>query len=199
MRYFAYFRPLVATSMKTKAITYLILILLSSSYVFSQDDNHINLYKHGTAKERKIKKNRFVKVTLDENHWFSGQIISKSDSFLYITYNYETLIEENDSITKVTNYDVIDYDSESCVGLNLNDIDYVDYETQFGLVSATVGSLSLLTALVVAPLVSYGYKSGEFNSDRYLNIMKYSLPTAAVGFSLYFAFGNRKFSIRPMN
>ena len=85
--------------MKTKAIAYLILILLSSNYAFSQDDNHINLYKYGTAKERKIKKNRFVKVTLDENHWFSGQIISKTDSFLYITYNYETVIEENDSIT----------------------------------------------------------------------------------------------------
>jgi hypothetical protein len=185
--------------MKTRAITYLILILLSSSYLFSQDDTHIKLYKFETAKEKKIKNNRFVNVTLDENHWLSGQIVSKTDSFLFITYNYETVIEENDSIRKITNYDVVDYDSESCVGLNLNDIDYIDYDTQVGWISASIGSLSLLTALIVAPLVSYGYKSGEFNSERYLNIMKYSLPTAAVGFSLYFAFGNRKFSVRPMN
>jgi hypothetical protein len=187
--------------MTTRAIALLTLILFSSTICYSQEgDSHLTLYKYGTSKTRKIKKEKFVTVNMNSQYQtYGGFILDVSDSNLCITKEYHTRFLETDTTEIEVNYSYTGSNLGPTIQLSLSDVNYVKYEPEARTVFASIGAFSLLTSLIVAPLVSFGYKTGEFNSDRYLTIMKYSLPLTAVGFSLSIVFGSRKFSVRPMN
>ena len=50
-------------------------------------------------------------------------------------------------------------------------IEFIDYTSSFrgtlGEVGGSIGGMSMIAMLLVAPLVSIDYKNGGFNSDRY--------------------------------
>ena len=61
---------------------------------------------------------------------------------------------------------------------------------------ALITTLSALSALVAAPLVSIKYREGGFNGDRYLRVAGYSLAATGVGVALMIGSKKRHYSIR---
>lgn len=185
-----------------RTILTIALIILFVPFFSSGQKNksYLKVYKYGTTKEKRIKSEMFVDVTInDEKETYSGYLMGISDSILLITYDYHKQLIRTDSSQTVVTYSRTDMEDASTIQLNLSSVDYISHETQTGFISASLGAASLLTTLVIAPLVSYRFKDGVFNSERYLNIMKFSLPATIVGFTLYYSFGSKKYSVRPMN
>lgn len=182
-------------------LTISLIILFTPLFSLGQKDStHIRVYKYGTSKEKRIKSERFVDVKLnDDKGEFSGHLMEISNSNLYITYDYHKQIIKTDSSVTLVSYTRTDFDDASTIQLNLSNIDYISYETRTGLIAASLGAASLFTTLIIAPIVSYRFKDGGFNSDRYLNIMKFSLPATVIGLTVYYSFGSKKYSVRPMN
>ncbi|MCB0588858.1 MAG: hypothetical protein KDD06_26450 [Phaeodactylibacter sp.] len=86
------------------------------------------------------------------------------------------------------------------VAYSIADISHLTYRnkgaegwTNMGGIITTLGALN---ALVVAPLVSINYGSGEFNSEQYLRWAGYSLGATGVGVTLLLSSKKRHFEIQ---
>jgi hypothetical protein len=186
--------------MKTTLILFISILFICDFSHGQKDSTHIKLYKYDSSREKLVKRETYLTVLLDDDKIiYNGKLIDKTDSFLLITYDYYQEKIKTDSTETFKSYRRIDEKEAPIVKIKLDDINYVSKESNTGLVFAGMGGLSLITSLIVAPLVSYSFRTGEFNSDRYLNIMKFSLPATALGFTFYYTFGNKKYSVRPMN
>lgn len=69
--------------------------------------------------------------------------------------------------------------------LRIQDVSYLKYSNPFrktfNSAGSTISTLSLLSGLLIAPLVSMDFSNGVFNSTRYLNWTKASIGGLAIG------------------
>lgn len=128
---------------------------------------------------------------------YEGYLLQKSDqSLTFHVLSFEQQIQKHDRLVQ-RSFEPVTDSLEIIQEIRLDNIDFVSRQTNVGGMCVLTGTLACLTAVFVAPLVSFNYRNGTFNSNRYLNIMKFSLPTAAVSLGIYYAFGSRTFHITP--
>lgn len=65
-------------------------------------------------------------------------------------------------------------------------------------ISATLTALGYTTALLVAPLVSINYKTGDFNSDRYYKVAGAGLIAVGVSLPLAILTSGRTFELKDL-
>jgi hypothetical protein len=65
-------------------------------------------------------------------------------------------------------------------------------------VSAGLSAAGYLTALIIAPLISINYKTGDFNSDRYYKVAGAGLITVGVTLPLALIFSGRTFELKDL-
>jgi hypothetical protein len=158
--------------------------------------NKIRYFKQGTyfgfiIKDACIDSNCKGKFNL-----IQGQLISISDSGIVIDLTYqETRTSYNDSIVEVKLYaDFVPVpNNKQRILIPNNNIQYIKYSPKSRVSMGLLGSAGLLTAAIIAPLISINYSTGTFNSSIYFSTVVPSLITATISFATYFSFHTRKF------
>ncbi|MFN6377787.1 MAG: hypothetical protein ACK4WD_00825 [Flavobacteriales bacterium] len=83
--------------------------------------------------------------------------------------------------------------------INIENINYIDYTSPSLDVLQTIGSaatfLSIVSTVIVAPLLSINYKNGDFNQDRYYTMAGAGLIGLSVGIPLQLFSNSRSYKI----
>lgn len=143
--------------------------------------------KYNNGKIKKLKQGTYIEVVSynkDTTHIQSGDLIDLNDSLLIINMSFEDfkLVKENFTFSK---YFI--YETPYKTSIPINSIDYLSYESKGLFVFASLGGVSLFTALIIAPLVSIDRSApNNFNSKRYTSIMRPALIGTAVGLTIGF-------------
>lgn len=85
----------------------------------------------------------------------------------------------------------IDLNNMPEIGFSTNTSDALESILVLGM------SFGVFTALIVAPLISINYKSGEFRDQRYYKIAGYSLGVAAISLPLFLFSESKSYTIIP--
>ena len=86
---------------------------------------------------------------------------------------------------------------ETQITLAKSSIHYVQKSNYFRYLCYGFTYISISSALIIAPLVGINYKAGGFNSNRYGQVVKYSLLAAASGIAVSFFFPERTYRFSP--
>ncbi|GIV40843.1 MAG: hypothetical protein KatS3mg034_0153 [Vicingaceae bacterium] len=176
--------------MRLIVLTYLLFVVI---YVFSQESDiprnkqKFEFEKYNNGKIKKLKQGTYIEVVSynkDTTHIQSGDLIDLNDSLLIINMSFEDfkLVKENFTFSK---YFI--YETPYKTSIPINSIDYLSYESKGLFVFASLGGVSLFTALIIAPLVSIDRSApNNFNSKRYTSIMRPALIGTAVGLTIGF-------------
>ncbi len=128
-------------------------------------------------------------------HYLGGSFKELNDSSFVFIKNYEELeISNLDSSFQQT----IRFPKEEITYLPIDKIKYIEYYQNGGDIFNAIGGISLLSAIIIAPLVSINYSKGTFNSDRYFSIVKPSLIGLAIGLPLSYPFTSKRLVIKPI-
>ena len=88
-------------------------------------------------------------------------------------------------------------DTSTTISLHINEIRKIrKIHTGFQDAAIRVSAVSLITALVVSPLVSINYNKGTFNKNRYALITGISLATFTTSLTLSLKFGYREYKTK---
>jgi hypothetical protein len=135
-------------------------------------------------------------------HTVSGWIREMTDSTLEVDADNETEIKTNDQKQRTTItrersfYDTAGFTQNDRVSIDLRTIKYMQYSgpsrSNWHTAAGLMLTLSSVTALLIAPLVSVNYRNGNFNSQRYYGYTLCGLGGIAVGIPI-------SLSTRPKN
>ena len=180
--------------MRQIVLTYLLLVGLN---VFSQESDipkikqKFEFEKYNNGKIKKLKQGSYMEVVSynkDTTHIQSGDLIDLNDSLLIIEMSFEDFKMDKENYTFSENFV---YETPYKTSIPINSIDYVSYESKGSFVFASLGGVSLLTALIIAPLASIDRSApNNFNSNRYTSIMGPALIGTAVGLTVYYIIGS---------
>ena len=134
-------------------------------------------------------------TAINKNYYGSIDSVSKNELFIKVS-----------SMNTYTNSDLCSNsiyetfcDEKRVEVLQLDDIDYIYHQSPVaGKSTGLVGTILIasgITALVVAPLVSINYDTGDFNKDRYYKVAGFGLGGLAVTIPLVIALQGKKYRI----
>lgn len=150
----------------------------------------IEFEKYHSGKTKKLKQGHFLEVVLsnkDTSHVQSGELIGLNDSFLIIDLSYEELNLDKENYTFRESFH---YETPTKIFIPIHSIERLSYESKGSMVFAAIGSISMLTALFIAPIASIDKSEpNNFNSKRYTNLIKPALIGTAIGLTVYYTFG----------
>ena len=174
---------------------------------FSQDDGRIKLYNAKNGKEKMVKYSKIDQFNFNEPEeddldysyqFYSGGLVKESVDSLFIrpdSYSYyrSYLTEGVDSTISIDeNYYEFDYN----IGISKKNISTLTYTPNAKFFGFGFAYISLMSAMMVAPLVSLKYfNKGTFNTERYLNVAKFSLLGVAAGVSFSLFFPDREYTL----
>jgi hypothetical protein len=115
-----------------------------------------------------------------------GYIINFKDSILTIKdYGLNTVQQKTDGTQQL---DRVGLDNVT-YNINIRQIEEIENFRKWFMAPTAIGWLSLISSVVVSPLVSTNFKTGTFNTDKFLKISGVSLGTSAISFSIAYGFG----------
>jgi hypothetical protein len=128
-----------------------------------------------------------------------GDLISRTDSFLLIDFseNKTSYFYKDSSKTTTTNARYDEYPGPFITKIPYERINYLEYEPKVTPIFGGIAAISLITALVIAPLASYNFSKQTFNSFKYLSIVKPSLFVFSVGMTINLSFNHRRLNLKP--
>jgi hypothetical protein len=196
---------------KTKVLCFVVCIL-GIGNLFGQEEPDLEaekklmLYSWTSNKVKFVNPNKIDYFKVDYSRTDSG--------YFYTTYNGEFISQTDDSIiidpssmsifkefTKQDSLVSIDKDfyqfPETQITLAKSSIHYVQKSNYFRYLCYGFTYISISSALIIAPLVGINYKAGGFNSNRYGQVVKYSLLAAASGIAVSFFFPERTYRFSP--
>lgn len=111
-------------------------------------------------------------IIKDQNIRLSGYIENMSDtSVSFVVWSESMSLELKNGVSKNTETDYFFTYNWEYRDININNIEYVTYTSPARETLNSIGLIitgySVITTLLVAPLVSINYREGGFNSDRY--------------------------------
>lgn len=115
-----------------------------------------------------------------------GYIMNFKDSILTTKdYGLNTVQQKTDGTRQL---DRVGLDNVT-YNINIRQIEEIENFRKWFMAPAAIGWLSLLSAVVVSPLVSTNFKTRTFNTDKFLKIGGVSLGTTAISLSIAYGFG----------
>jgi hypothetical protein len=146
---------------------------------------------------KKLKQGRYLDVYLNSNdttHTQNGDLIDLNDSVLTIEMSSESFSVETDNHSFSEDF----YSKDTIIHIPINTIKHLRYEAKGTLIGPVTSSVSLFTALILAPLISIDRSQpNNFNSKRYTTVVIPALIGAGVGLTLSFTIGfNTKLKIK---
>ena len=150
--------------------------------------------------KKKLKAGKGIEVVLkegDSSHTIYGFLSDANERSLRIVPQWEIIsFDTCDFLSSSTTY----YFENSLATIPVNNIKSLEYDANYPLIPYSLGYLSLITATVVAPLVSIDKNSpNKFNSQRYKSIVFPSLIGAGIGFTIGYSLsgGKNRFKLKP--
>ena len=136
------------------------------------------------------KKSKVSDYSDDANYYVDAIDSLMSDSIIKVHTTNE-IISTHDSdgfLSKKTKYNRSYIYNAPLTEIKLSEISYISYNGSQSLklhnVSKNIGWISLISALIVAPLVSINYKHSDFDKQRYFNVAGISLGTMTLSFTI---------------
>lgn len=166
-----------------KAITSVLIILLSSYFVYAQSD-HLKLYKlPNKNKSISIRNGAYISIdiksfTVDSIHKvdiFEGKFLNRNGDSVLIdlekritnTRLGDKFVNQN-ILSRGIGPDQVPFKQES---IALGDINGIIYQNKSAIAFSKIGTAlfltSFFTATLIAPLASINYGKGTFNLERY--------------------------------
>jgi len=176
---------------------FLILIVIFFSDFFAQAQTSLNLTSK--SKKYRIKANEdcsFYTVPFSndtiKNYYniYFGRILSYNDSALTIKATGLNTISSTKAGIPVV--DKIGYwpTDNVIVNLNIKNLEEIENFRNWFYVPAAVGCLSLISTVIVSPLVSMNFKSSSFNTEKFYKVGGVSLGTSVISMTLAYKFGH---------
>jgi hypothetical protein len=199
--------------MTTAVKTFLVFVFTTFHFcAFGQSKDSVTIhsfYKFQSDKlvKVKLKPGQMIDIRLNEyvdtikgcavrKEYYTGYFSKLTDSTIVIKcFDHGKTINCKDSTIRINVMAEKHRDFNATI--NLDRIYYIELTRKSSSAFFYIGIVSVVTALVVAPAVSYNYSTGTFNSERYLSIMKPCLIGTALGFSYAITIGNKNLKIRP--
>ena len=173
-----------------------IFLLFSNLVVLSQEPDTLNtkqkfkFEKYNNGRIKKLKKGSYIEVVSynkDTSHIQSGDLLDLNDSLLTIDICFEDFKIDKDNYTFNENFI---YETPYKISIPINSIDYLSHPSNGYVVFSSIGAVSLLTTLIIAPLASIDRSEpNNFNGKRYTNIMRPALIGTAIGLTISYTFG----------
>jgi hypothetical protein len=192
------------------AVTFLLIFICN--ICAGQDSSSI--YVHSWKNQKKvaaISRGEYLDLELDYSDslkanklaptTFSGHFLFMKDSMLFLSMVQEemTLKKPNgrkkESLIYYTFSDSLGTEVEGEIRkINIARITSISYSKQkpIGDIGVFIAGMSVLTALVIAPLVSVNFKNGDFRQDRYYDILAGCGAGLTIGLPLGFIFMKNK-------
>lgn len=172
-------------------------VIVYHFYKFSNDKEVKVKLKTGQSLSIRLKDSiDDSKYILSSEEYFEGYFSKIIDNSLIIKcWDHGKTLYYKDSVLQA--YTFAKKQPPFIATVDLDRIYYFECVRKSSVVFNTISLLSSITALVIAPAVSYNYSSGSFNSDRYLSILKPSVIGTALGFTIGLSLSSKKFKIRP--
>lgn len=115
-----------------------------------------------------------------------GYIINFKDSILTISdYGLNTVQQKADGTRQL---DRVGLDNVT-YNINIRQIEEIENFRKWFMAPAAIGWLSLISAVVVSPLVPTNFKTGTFNTNKFLKISGTCLGTTAISLTIAYGFG----------
>lgn len=196
---------------KTKLLFFIVcLIALSNSFGQEEPDleaeKKLTLYAWRNNKVKLVNPTKIDYFILDYSRSDSGYFYTEYYGE-FISQTKDSIIIEPSSISIMKEYKKqdslvsIDKDfyafPETQITLAKSSIHYVQNTNFFKYLCYGFTYVSVSSALIVAPLIGINYKTGGFNSNRYGQVVKYSLLAAASGIAVSFFFPERTYRFSP--
>jgi hypothetical protein len=129
---------------------------------------------------------------------YNGEFISQTDDSIIIAPSSMSITKEFKEQDSLVSIDKDFYQfPETQITLAKSSIHYVQNTNYFRYLCYGFTYISISSALIVAPLVGINYIAGGFNSNRYGQVVKYSLLAAASGIAVSFFFPERTYRFSP--
>lgn len=150
--------------------------------------------------KKKLKSGKGIKIEMkegDSTHVIYGRLYEVTDNSISIVPSWERIkVDTNEfHYSKITNNFV-----NSLATIATKNINSIRHDAKYVMIPFSIGFLSMISATVVAPLVSIDKNSpNNFNSKRYKSIVLPSLIGVGAGFSLGYILGGGKnrFKLKP--
>ena len=209
--------------MKTRIIVLSAFLALSFVSIGQETKEKYSFLKYNKNKSVKLKKGTEVSIYMygvfdsltkvTTTYSYYGTLNTLNDSLLNIDCRAIQFKTKRDSTIKqsyspnetksVNRETILDCQTSHnyCINpltksIDIKSIEYLNYTPKIRSVFETFEGLSMVTLLLVAPLISYNYSNGTFNGERYLSIAGPSLLTTATFAALIFSFDGRKVKIK---
>lgn len=191
-----------------------IVCLLAIGNSFGQDESDqeseqkLTLYAWRNNKVKLVKPSKIDYFILDYSRSDSGyfyteyygEIISQTKDSIIIEPSSMSIFKEYKKQDSLVSIDKDFYGfPETQITLAKSSIRYVQNTNYFRFLCYGFTYISISSALIVAPLVGINYKAGGFNSNRYGQVVKYSLLAAASGITISFFFPEHTYRFSPKN
>jgi hypothetical protein len=169
----------------------LLILIISSSHLSAQTSLTLTSknkrYKIKSGEECNITTIPFSNDTVKNYYQIHiGYIINFKDSVLTIKdYGLNTVQQKADGTKQLDRVGLDDV----TYNINIRQIEEIENFRKWFMAPAAIGWLSLISAVVVSPLVSTNFKTGTFDADKFLKISGTSLGTTAISFSIAYGFG----------
>lgn len=122
-------------------------------------------------------------------HIYIGEVEQLNDSTILLNMRAKNTIYVNPDQTLRIDKIPDDLVSREKINLRLNEIEKIENYRSWFYTPSTIGWLSLVSGIVVSPLISIDYKNGSFNSQRFLKTSAISLGIAAPSLLIAYKFG----------
>jgi hypothetical protein len=143
-------------------------------------------FERFNGKTKKIKAGRYIEIFLEHKeyelkHFVAGKLKEVTDSSIIIIAK-EDYLETSSNNTSYLEKTF--YENDSILSILKADIQYISYLPHSFTASIYASSASILTGLIIAPLISIDWTDrNNFHAIRYRNTVNYSLIGIVVGMS----------------
>jgi len=135
-------------------------------------------------------------IAVDSFRYVQGKILSINDEFLriYPKIDNKYIWYDNDSSIRINNTVC---SPNHTVDIKISDIGMIENHSNSNFNLKSFGDAAIITgsitALLIAPLVSIKYKTGEFNGDTYLKTVGVGLSFVTIGIPISILSRPRKY------
>jgi len=142
-------------------------------YLVNAADSTKQILINNTAVDLTLKNIDFDTSVIEYQHiHLNGNLENITDtSVSFVVWSESINLELKNGATKNTETEYYFTENWEYRDININNIEYVTYTSPAKETLATIGTIisaySVITTLLVAPLVSIKYREGGFNSERY--------------------------------
>lgn len=119
---------------------------------------------------------------------YIGKLLNFTDSVITLSAGFYNTGTKKNNEKFVYDYQILP--SETIIKINIRNINSIQIEKKWYSIPMVIGISSLVSAIIVSPIISTNFKEKSFDTEKFMRAGGYSLLTSVVGLTITYKLYN---------